>query len=149
MDIRSDVVAILPSSSAPLTVHSQQPLSSLRIARTHSLVKPIRHLSLPIKSQVSLPFSTLSSSLITAPSSLERQTHLTCDCSNIPTVPIPSSSSSLFNWSVADVGRFIEKHFPEKNLARVNSSSSSSLHFLIIYYRNLFNKRLMDVHYHY
>jgi hypothetical protein len=109
MDMGPNIVTILPSSS-PLRVHSQQPLPILRITRTHSLLKPVRHLSLPIKPQVSLPFSKLLS---------ERHTRVPCDCSRISIVPISSSSSLSINWTVADVGRFIGTHFPEKNIAQV------------------------------
>jgi len=148
VDIESNTVTTLPSSS--LSVQSQQTLPISRIASTHTLLKPIRHLPIPIKSQLSLPLSTFSPSQMTI-TSLKPQIHLPYDHSYLSAVPISSiSSSSLINWSVTDVGQFIEKHFPEKNLAQVNSFSFFFFFLMInLFDRNLFNKKSMDIHYPY
>jgi hypothetical protein len=66
-----------------------------RISGTHPLLKPVRHLPSPVKS-----------------------THSPLTGSPIRHSDDPSSPMS--DWSVTDVGRFIEKHFLEKSIARVN-----------------------------
>jgi len=81
---------------------------TLRITGTHPLLKSVRQSSSPIKSSHS--------------TSTGSQIRLSHTHSHPPNILI-TSSSPVNNWSVTDVGRFIEKHFPEKNLARVNSFS--------------------------
>jgi len=116
IDIESNIVTIFPSSSP--SAHSQQTSQVPKIVSTHPLLKPVRPLPISTKFQHSLPLTIFSPSQLTT-ISLKPQTRLPCDHSNLPILPI-SSSSPLINWSVTDVGRFIEQHFPEKNIARVN-----------------------------
>jgi hypothetical protein len=98
-----------------------------------------------------LPLTIFSPSQLTT-ISLKPQTRLPYEHSHLPILSI-SSSSPIINWSVTDVGRFIEEHFPEKNIARVNFLFLLLLFFFLLiinlFYRNLFNKKSMDVHYHY
>jgi hypothetical protein len=113
IDIESNIVTIFPSSPPP-----QQPSQVPKMIYTHPLLKPVRPLPISTKSQHSLPLTIFSPSQLTT-TSLKPQTRLPYDHSHLPIVPI-SCSSPLINWSVTDVGRFIEQHFPEKNIARVN-----------------------------
>ena len=101
---------ILPSS-----IPSQQSSSIEKILYRHSLFRPIQQISMSGKSQYSLPLSTYSPSQLPTISFESQYNHST------QTVSHPSSSS-LTNWSVTDVAKFIEKHFSDKILMRVNLS---------------------------
>jgi len=112
VDMRTNVVSILPplAPSPSLSAYSQQPpLSITTSVHPHRSLSPERHLSIPLNSQLPLPTTTSFASEIPTP----------CYYSHIPIIPMHSLSSSM-DWSVADVGQFIEKHFPGKNIARVN-----------------------------
>ncbi|CAF4110187.1 unnamed protein product [Rotaria sp. Silwood2] len=108
---------VASSSSSPS--HSQNPISIARITRTHPLLKPMRH-HIPLRrtSELALPLPTFLSSISTT-TSLKPHICTPHDYSHVANESSSSSSSSSFiDWSVADVARFIEKHFPEKHIAR-------------------------------
>ncbi|CAF0920535.1 unnamed protein product [Rotaria sp. Silwood1] len=107
---------VVSSSSPPL--HSQHSISIPRIARTYPLLKPMRHqIPLRRKSEFSLPLPTFLSS-IAATTSFKPQIYIPYNYSHISSESSSSSSSSFMEWSVSDVSQFIEKHFPEKHIAR-------------------------------
>ncbi len=123
VDMRTNVVSILPPSPSLSTYSQQPPLSITTSVHPHRSLSPERHLSIPINSQLSLPTTT----------SFASEMHTPSYCSHVPIIPMYSLSSSM-DWSVADVGQFIEKHFPGKNIARVNPRvvfSSLQFDFLI------------------
>ncbi|UJR38111.1 hypothetical protein I4U23_030791 [Adineta vaga] len=97
MDTKTNVVSILPSLIS--STHSQQIGGIPKISYTHSGRNSQRPFSLPSNS--------LSESKISVP----------CDYSR-SSITSTSSSLLLNEWSIIDVSRFIEKHFPDKNIAR-------------------------------
>ncbi|CAF0974110.1 unnamed protein product [Adineta ricciae] len=105
MDMKSNVVSILPPVIP--SAHSQQRVSVPKISYVQSECNSQRLLSLPIN-------ATLTHASI---SSFEPKIQVTRE--HLATsMAMNSSTSSLNNWSVSDVSRFIEKHFPDKNIAR-------------------------------
>ena len=84
MDNEFHVINLLPSTP-PIP----------RIAGTHPLLKPVRHLSFPTKSPEPSPDNSEPSGTF------------------IPSLPV-------CDWSVMDVGRFIQTNFPDKSISRVN-----------------------------
>ncbi|CAF1135010.1 unnamed protein product [Adineta steineri] len=117
LDMRTNAVSLFPSLILSPTLHiqQQQQQSLPKIVYTHNSQ---RHLSIPINTQLALPIRPLSPPLLTAATTttttLQPKIQTLCDYSHIPVVP-STSLSSLNNWSVADVGRFIEQHFPNNN----------------------------------
>ncbi|CAF1017370.1 unnamed protein product [Adineta steineri] len=114
LDMRTNAVSLFPSLilSPSLHIQQQQQQSLPKIVYTHNSQ---RHLSIPINTQLALPIRPLSPPLLTAAATTtttsQSKIQTPCDYSHIPVVP----STSLNNWSVADVGRFIEQHFPNNN----------------------------------